>query len=221
MIDEKTGRAAGNGRPAKVLTGKIDPALLAPASRKIKTAVPLVDSAGFIRVRKRTLKGGHPDLRAYRAEAGELATASFSFDLVKGLRIDGKPRHKFVLGLGSQKNFERAGHVVAFWTLALRRMKRRGLAYHKRRRLALMMVRKAARLPTLADCEGCREEKELAAIIRASLPKPVASLPHDAPCAASGNYAAAPLPNKDVTTKLSKTDNKVVTGTGIISREAA
>jgi hypothetical protein len=181
MRVKETGRAAGNGRPVKVLTDAIRSLLLAPTSRDGKTTP--VDSRGFIRVRKRKLKGGHPDLRDYRAEAGELATVSMSLDLVRAVRVNGKPRHKFVLGLGSQKNWERVGHLVRFWTWALSRMKRHGLTYHQRRRLALMMVRKAARLPSLADCETCRGGKELAAVIRAA-----ASLPQTQQSAPLGNY---------------------------------
>jgi hypothetical protein len=217
MIPKRSGRAVGkNGRPTEVLLTDIRNArLLALSTHKIKPAP--VDSTGFIRVSKRKLKGGHPDLRDYRAEAGELATASLSFDLVKAVRINGKPRHVFVLGLGSQKNFERAGNLVRFWTFAISRMKRRGLTYHQRRRLALKMVRKAARLPTLEACETCRGGKELAAIIRAAASLPQAqsvaplsaTLRNDAHRADSSNYAIEPLPNKELSHGA------------IISREAA
>lgn len=57
---------------------------------------------GFIRLRKRSLKGYDPSWREYRP--GVRATASTSFDLVRAVRVDGKPRHDFVLGLGSIKN---------------------------------------------------------------------------------------------------------------------
>src|SRR5262245_29783500 len=57
---------------------------------------------GFIRTRKRKIKGGHPDWREYRALNGKLATTSISFDLVRAVRVNGKPRHEFVLGFGSQ-----------------------------------------------------------------------------------------------------------------------
>jgi len=59
---------------------------------------------GFVRVRKRKLKGGHADWRDYRESRGLLATASASFDLVRAVRANGKPRHKFVFGLGSVKD---------------------------------------------------------------------------------------------------------------------
>jgi hypothetical protein len=60
----------------------------------------------FIRVRKRRLKGmasGNIKHGLYlwgRAPA----SCSTSFDLVRAVRINGNPRHVFVLGLGSQKN---------------------------------------------------------------------------------------------------------------------
>jgi hypothetical protein len=107
---------------------------------------------GFIRVRKRKLKGGHPQWRAYNARAGRLATTSASFDLVRAVRINGKPRHEFLLGLGSQKDRDSDNEVVWFWVHAVRRMKRHDLTDQQRRRLAAEMVRKGARLPTVVQC---------------------------------------------------------------------
>jgi hypothetical protein len=101
---------------------------------------------GFVRVRKRKLKGG---------SHGWLAKASVSFDLVRAVRVNGKPRHKFVLGLGSQKGERRGWHdnVMRFWTSAVRRMRRHGIPEEEQRRILAEMVRKGARPPTLADCE--------------------------------------------------------------------
>jgi hypothetical protein len=67
-----------------------------------------------------------------------------------GVRINGQPRHKFVLGLGSQKDYERRG-TVNFWVRVMRRIARYGLTEQQRRRLATEMVRKGARLPTVAE----------------------------------------------------------------------
>jgi hypothetical protein len=113
------------------------------------------DAVGFIRARKRKLKGGHRDWRAYRARTGTLASTSTSFDLVKAVRVDGKPRHEFVLGLGSQKDVERhGGHDLCwFWAHAVHRMIKHGLAEDQRDRLLSEMVRKGARFPTIAECE--------------------------------------------------------------------
>ncbi len=115
------------------------------------------DSIGFIRVRKRQLKGGHPSVRSLPSFYGKRAQKSMSFDLVRAIRIDGKPRHEFVLGLGSQKNVEkRDGDFVWFWFRVIRSMKRHGLTSAQRRYLAAEMVRKGARLPTIAQCHECR-----------------------------------------------------------------
>jgi hypothetical protein len=110
------------------------------------------DAIGFIRVRKRKLKGGSRDWRDYRARNGTLATTSASYDLVRAVRVNGKPRHEFVLGLGSQKDIE-LNSFAWFWTRAIRRMTKHGLAEDRRQRLIAEMVRKGARLPTIAQCE--------------------------------------------------------------------
>jgi hypothetical protein len=114
------------------------------------------DGIGFIRVRKRKLKGGHPSVRERIREwpgyYSERARESASFDLVRAVRVDGKPRHQFVLGLGSQKDRERQG-LEWFWVRAIYRMAKHGLADDQRQRLIAEMVRKGARLPTLAKCE--------------------------------------------------------------------
>ena len=80
---------------------------------------------GFVRVRKRTLKGGHPSSRAWRRDA-DIATSAASFEVVRAVRVNGKPRHKFVLGLGSWKNATRANDLVAFWIRAVGNMKLHG-----------------------------------------------------------------------------------------------
>lgn len=107
------------------------------------------DTVGFVRVRKRQIKGGHPDMRDYRANNGTLATTSASFDLVRAVRVDGKPRHQFVLGLGSQKDVERNGYGW-FWSRAIHRMTKHGLTESQRQHLIAEMVRKGARPPTIA-----------------------------------------------------------------------
>ena len=74
------------------------------------------DTIGFIRVRKRKIKGGHAEWRDYHAANGTLAETSASFDLVRAVRVNGKPRHEFVLGLGSQKNVLWASKLAWFWS---------------------------------------------------------------------------------------------------------
>ena len=97
---------------------------------------------GFIRVRKRTL---HPKWRSR-------AKASMSFDLVRGVCVNGKARHQFVLGLGSQKSGVRYD-TVGFWDRAIFRMTRHGIEPERRQRLIAEMVRKGARLPSPDECQ--------------------------------------------------------------------
>jgi hypothetical protein len=93
---------------------------------------------GFLRTRKRNLKGG----------LWRKFTSSTSFDLVRATRIDGKPRHQFVLGLGSLKDKMEDRALSWFWLRALWRMKRHGLDPEQRHALAKEMIRKGATLPT-------------------------------------------------------------------------
>ena len=60
-------------------------------------------------------------------------------DLVRAVWIDGKPRHKFALGLGSLKDERpsRGKHSLpVFWIKAVTRMKRYGFDEAERRRIA-------------------------------------------------------------------------------------
>jgi len=126
-------------KPHQVRTFGNDGSAAAEVVTKTGQCYPF-DNYGFIRVRKRRLKAGDPNARTWRRY---LSLTSQSFDLVKAVRIDGKPRHKFVLGLG-------------FWVRAVWRMIRHGLTPEQRRRLIAEMARKGARLPTTAECEKHR-----------------------------------------------------------------
>jgi hypothetical protein len=55
---------------------------------------------GFVRVRRRTLKGG---------------SSATTFDLLRSVRVDGAPRHQFVLTLGTQRSDRDAAR---FWPRA-------------------------------------------------------------------------------------------------------
>jgi hypothetical protein len=112
------------------------------------------DGLGFIRVRRRKFTG-KPDWRSCREREGKpLPTESVSFDLVRAVRIDGKPRHKCVLGLGHLLNVdEYGGYLVNFWLHVISRARRHGLGVEIRRRLADEMIHKGARLPTTAQYE--------------------------------------------------------------------
>ena len=115
---------------------------------------------GFVRVRKRKLKG------AQRASYDRPITSSTSFDIIRSVRVDGRPQHQFVLGLGSQKIIDPHG-PCRFWIEAIRRMIRYGLTEAQRRQLIGEMAAKGARLPP--DCDqhripswlsGCTQEIE-------------------------------------------------------------
>lgn len=119
------------------------------------------DTIGFIRVRKRKLKGGHPAWREYREAEGSVAVSATSYDLVRAVRVNGKPRHQFIIGFGSQKGVERyRSAVLTFWTRVVSRMLKHGLTEPQCQRLLAEMVRKGARLPTVADCESRLHELE-------------------------------------------------------------
>ena len=101
----------------------------------------------FVRVRRRKLKGGHADSRYRRESRGILQTASASFDLVRAVRIDGKPRQKFLLGLGSLKFPIGERELAWFWWRALRSMISYGLSEERRAGVMLELERKGVPLP--------------------------------------------------------------------------
>jgi hypothetical protein len=131
---------------------------------------------GFIRVRKRALKGGggDPEYRAYLLRTGKTHTASMSFDLVRAVRVNGKPRHQFVLGLGSQKDREHYS-LFWFWYYAIGRMERHGLTEPQRQRLIGEMIRKGARVPTIEECQGWTQGRPRAETCIAELMRCVAA----------------------------------------------
>jgi hypothetical protein len=117
-------------------------------SLKIKDDQPVVtkklgdeafgnDAAMFVRVRKRTLSYG----------------TSASYDLVHAVRINGKPRQKFLLGLGSLKNPpEYENRLCWFWHYALCKMRRHGLSETKQKTIVESMIAKGATKPTREQC---------------------------------------------------------------------
>jgi len=83
----------------------------------------------FIRLRhRRNLKG--------------VATASASYDVVETVRVDGKPRHRFLLGLGSLKQPHDEHDLMRFWLHAIARMNRSNLDNKQCRNLMHGLVRK-------------------------------------------------------------------------------
>ena len=111
-------------------------------------AAPVNDIAMFVRVRRRTLKGGHPEWREYRERTGSIVKASASYDVVRAVRVNGKPRHKFVCGLGSIKQNGNPRDHERFWTSALCRMIRAGLSPASRSKIIKLAIAKGA--PTLS-----------------------------------------------------------------------
>jgi hypothetical protein len=97
------------------------------------------DTAMFVRVRKRKLlKHG----------------ASASYEIVRGVRVNGKPTQKFLLGLGSLKTPLRRTHELSwFWHRALAKMRRHGLSESQRRRVVAAMIRKGAPKLSKAQCK--------------------------------------------------------------------
>ena len=77
---------------------------------------------------------------------------SLTFELVRAVRIDGKPRQQFLLSLGSLR-YQRGSKLVWFWVHAIILMRRGGLDLHQRRNLGDQIHRKGAPLPTAAECD--------------------------------------------------------------------
>jgi hypothetical protein len=71
------------------------------------------------------------------------------------VRIDGKPRQKFLFGLGSlQEPSQHNPMFMWFWIGAVARMRRRGMSDDQCRRLLAEIIRKGARKPTPQECEN-------------------------------------------------------------------
>lgn len=101
-------------------------------------------SVGFVRVRRRKLKGGNGSWSRVRAPK-----ASASYDIVKAERVNGKPRHRFVLGLGSLKDKPHNNDLEWFWIWAFQKMSRYGLTKEQSHRIAIKIANKGASLPRL------------------------------------------------------------------------
>jgi hypothetical protein len=89
----------------------------------------VIKNIGFVRVRKRALKDGG---------------SAVTFDLLRSLRIDGKPTNKFVMTIGTQRSDR---DDPRFWPRAVARMVAHGLPAQQRQRLVEEMVRKGAKPP--------------------------------------------------------------------------
>lgn len=128
--------------------------------RRIKLVTTTV---GFIRVRKRRLKdkwrwrqNSKGNWRKVRDK--NAPTESRSYDLVRAVRINGEPRHKFVLGFGSpvSKYVSVRRGITLFWARSFYRMTRHGFSKDQRFHVAEKLKRKGIPLPTVKEC---REER--------------------------------------------------------------
>lgn len=119
----------------------------------------------FVRVRKRALKGGHSESRWWRARDGILASSATSFDVVRAVRVNGKPRHQFVFGLGSLKDKRRSYELPWFWYKAFRNMRWVGLNVEQRRALANELMRKGAPPLSPSDVQRRFEPEDLPEIL--------------------------------------------------------
>jgi hypothetical protein len=127
---------------------------------KRRARTELVTTVGFIRVRKRKLK---PKYRWSKSKDkwgchykiwDKSALVSLSYDLVRAVRINGQPRHKFVLGFGSPASrymSERRG-ITFFWMHSFDRMEEHGFPREQRFHIAEMLACKGIPLPTVKEC---------------------------------------------------------------------
>jgi hypothetical protein len=123
----------------------------------------LVTTVGFIRVRRRKLK---PKYRWYTPPTGRYAgisrkveipdssVESVSYDLVRAVRINGEPRHKFVLGFGSPVSRWWGNSTIHFWARVFRRMARHGFSKDQQFQIAEKLKRKGIPLPTVKECKA-------------------------------------------------------------------
>jgi hypothetical protein len=122
----------------------------------------MVTTVGFIRVRKRKLT---PKFRWHKNKRGtyrkvrdkSAPTQSFSYDLVRAVRINGKPRHKFVLGFGSPVSGWYSS-VERFWARAFGKMARHGFTKDQQFQIAEQLKRKGIPLPTVKECKKGKAE---------------------------------------------------------------
>jgi hypothetical protein len=124
----------------------------------------MVTTVGFIRVRKRKLK---PKYRWYTPSRGRYAgisrkveipdssVESVSYDLVRAVRINGKPRHKFVLGFGSPLS-RWSNSTIGFWRRVLGRTESHGFTKDQQFQIADLLRRKGIPLPSVKECKAAK-----------------------------------------------------------------
>jgi hypothetical protein len=116
-------------------------------------------TTGFIRVRRRKLKPkyrwskGKDKWGCHYKIWDKTAPTSLSYDLVRAVRINGQPRHKFVLGFGSPVGSRWGQSPIEFWMRVLRRTKGHGFTKAQQSQIIEQLKRKGIPLPTLAECK--------------------------------------------------------------------
>jgi hypothetical protein len=82
-------------------------------------------------------------------------TQSFSYDLVRAVRINGKPCHKFVLGFGSPVS-RWSKSTIGFWTRVLARTEKHGFTKDQQFQIADQLRRKGIPLPSVKECKAAK-----------------------------------------------------------------
>jgi hypothetical protein len=129
----------------------------------------VVTTVGFIRVSKRKLKPkyrwskGKDKWGCHYKIWDKSAPVSLSYDLVRAERINGEPRHKFVLGFGSpasaSKYVGEPRGVTLFWTRSFDRMGKHGLSKAQQFQIAEQLKRKGIPLPSVKECRAAKAKQ--------------------------------------------------------------
>jgi len=121
-------------------------------------------TTGFIRVRRRKLKPKYewytPSRGMYagisrKREIPNSAVEVLNYDLVRAVRINGQPRHKFVLGFGSPVS-KWSDSTVGFWMRVLEGTASHGFTKDQQFQVADQLRRKGIPLPTLKECKAAK-----------------------------------------------------------------
>ena len=120
-------------------------------------------TVGFIRVRKRKLKPKYrwskgKDKWGCHYKIYSKPTESVTYDLVRAVRINGQPRHKFILCFGSPvsrwyKSYSAGSTIERFWARAFAGMAHLGFTEVQQFQIAEKLKRKGIPLPSVKECE--------------------------------------------------------------------
>ena len=121
-----------------------------------------LDSFGFANASSNPSIGGAKAKRSGGSTTKYIpsSTESGSYDLVRAVRINGQPRHKFVLGFGSPVGSRLGQSPIEFWMRVLRSTKGHGFTKAQQSQIIEQLKRKGIPLPTLEECKK-RKAKSL------------------------------------------------------------